>query len=119
MSNILKLARENCSIYSGEIYHFDDNDMERFAALIVAEERKRIQAKNEPEIARANAYIANLESAAKTARAEERKRCAKVADEHAKRKFSWASENADIYHAQADWAERIAAAIRGMKDEKD
>ncbi len=44
--------------------------------------------------------------------AEERERAARVADEHAKRNFTWGSENSDRYHAQADWAERIAAAIR-------
>ncbi len=42
----------------------------------------------------------------------EREACAKVCDEHAKRNYNWASENADIYHAQAHWAGRIAAAIR-------
>ena len=42
----------------------------------------------------------------------ERERCAKVADHHARRNYPWGSENTDIYHAQAHWAERIAAAIR-------
>lgn len=44
--------------------------------------------------------------------AHEREQCAKVCDEHAKRNYNWASENADIYHAQAHWAARIAKAIR-------
>ena len=44
--------------------------------------------------------------------AAERERCAKVADEHARRNYPWGSENTDRYHAQADWAERIAAVIR-------
>ena len=45
--------------------------------------------------------------------AAEREQCAKIADEHARRNYPWGSENTDRYHAQADWAERIAAAIRG------
>jgi len=49
---------------------------------------------------------------ARAAVAQERERAAKCADEHAKRDFTWGSENSDRYHAQADWAERIAAAIR-------
>lgn len=40
-------------------------------------------------------------------------RAAKIADGYAKRDFPWASENSDTYHAQADWAQLIAAAIRG------
>jgi hypothetical protein len=47
----------------------------------------------------------------------EREACAKVCDEHAKRNYNWASENADIYHAQAHWAGRIAAAIRARGQE--
>ena len=46
--------------------------------------------------------------------AAERERCAKVCDENAKRNFPWGSENSDRYHAQADWAERCAAAIRAL-----
>ena len=42
-------------------------------------------------------------------------RCANVADEHAERNYPWGSENTDRYHAQADWAESIASAIRGLK----
>ena len=49
--------------------------------------------------------------------AAEREACAKVCDEHAKRNYNWASENADIYHAQAHWAGRIAAAIRARGQE--
>lgn len=48
---------------------------------------------------------------------QEREACAKVCDEHAKRNYNWASENADIYHAQAHWAGRIAAAIRARRQE--
>lgn len=44
--------------------------------------------------------------------AAERERCAKIADAHARRDYPWGSENTDRYHAQADWAERIAVAIR-------
>ena len=40
--------------------------------------------------------------------------CAKVCDERAKRRFPWASENADVYNAQVDEAEAIAAAIRAL-----
>jgi hypothetical protein len=46
------------------------------------------------------------------AAAAERGRCAKIADEHARRNYPWGSENTDLYHAQADWAKRIAAVIR-------
>lgn len=42
----------------------------------------------------------------------EREACARVCDEKARRNFPWGSESADIYHAQADWAELCAAAIR-------
>lgn len=44
--------------------------------------------------------------------AAERERCAQIADEHARKRYNWGSENADIYHAQAHWAARIAEAIR-------
>ena len=47
---------------------------------------------------------------------EERETCAKIADEASKRNFPWGSENSDIYHAQANWAERIAKNIRARKD---
>ena len=46
------------------------------------------------------------------ATAAERERCAAIADKHARRDYQWASENGDKYHAQADWAERIANCIR-------
>lgn len=46
----------------------------------------------------------------------EREECAKVADEKARRNFTWASENSDLYHAQADWADVIAKAIRARGD---
>jgi len=49
--------------------------------------------------------------------AAEREACAKVCDEHAKRNYNWASENADTYHAQAHWAGRIAKAIRARGQE--
>ena len=39
---------------------------------------------------------------------------AKVADKMAKRDFNWASESADTYHAQSDWAQVCASAIRNL-----
>lgn len=39
-------------------------------------------------------------------------RAAQIAGKFAKRDFPWGSENSDRYHAQADWAELVAAAIR-------
>lgn len=51
-------------------------------------------------------------------RADEREACARVCDELAKRNFPWGSENADRYHAQADWAEKCAAAIRARKEKE-
>jgi hypothetical protein len=50
--------------------------------------------------------------------AAEREACAKVCDEKAKRNFSWSSENADRYHAQADWAYVCAQAIRASGESK-
>ena len=44
--------------------------------------------------------------------AAEREACAKVCDAKAERNFPWSSENADKYHAQADWANVCAEAIR-------
>ena len=44
--------------------------------------------------------------------AHEREACAKVCDAKAERNFPWSSENADKYHAQADWANVCAEAIR-------
>ncbi len=44
--------------------------------------------------------------------AAERERCAQIADHHARRNYPLGSENTDRYHAQADWAARIAAVIR-------
>jgi hypothetical protein len=44
-------------------------------------------------------------------------RGAVICDEKAKKDFNWASENADRYHVQADWAAVCAAAIR--KEAKD
>lgn len=58
------------------------------------------------------AKAAKLLKLVEIARLEERERCAKIADEHARRNYPWGSENTDRYHAQADWAERIAAVIR-------
>lgn len=40
------------------------------------------------------------------------KDCEKICKEHAKRNFPVGNENSDRYHAQADWAEQIAKAIR-------
>ncbi len=42
-------------------------------------------------------------------------RCAKIADEHARRYYPSGSENSHFYNAQAHWAERIAATIRREK----
>ncbi len=61
---------------------------------------------------------AALERFAALVAAAEREACAKVCDEHAKRNYNWASENADIYHAQAHWAARIAVAIRARGEMK-
>lgn len=63
------------------------------------------------EIAEAWALINQYKAAV----AAERERCAKVADEHARRTYPWGSENADIYHAQAHWAAAIAKTIRQLK----
>ena len=62
-------------------------------------------------------YVDELERFAALVAAHEREACAKVCDEKAKRNYNWASENADIYHAQAHWAGRIAAAIRARGQE--
>lgn len=43
-------------------------------------------------------------------------RAAQIAGKFAKRDFPWGSENSDRYHAQADWAELVAAAIRAEID---
>ena len=48
---------------------------------------------------------------------EEREACAKVCDAKAERNFPWSSENADKYHAQADWANVCAEAIRARGQE--
>lgn len=69
--------------------------------------------------ARAVAEIERLVAERDAAAVEERERCARVADEHAKRSFPWGSENADIYHAQADWAEAIAKSIRQLRPTED
>ncbi len=50
-------------------------------------------------------------------RADERERCARVADKYARRGFPWGSENADVYHAQAQWASCVVAAIRALKED--
>ena len=44
--------------------------------------------------------------------AHEREACATVCDAKAERNFPWSSENANKYHAQADWANVCAEAIR-------
>ena len=56
--------------------------------------------------------ITLLERFAKLVAAAEREACAKVCDAKAERNFPWSSENADKYHAQADWANVCAEAIR-------
>ena len=53
-----------------------------------------------------------LDRFAKLVAAHEREACAKVCDAKAERNFPWSSENADKYHAQADWANVCAEAIR-------
>lgn len=59
------------------------------------------------------AYTADqIQDYARKAVLMEREACAKVCDDKATRNFTWASENSDKYHAQADWAELCAAAIR-------
>ena len=50
--------------------------------------------------------------------AAERERCAQIADHHARRNYTWGSENSDKYHALADLAERIAAAIRKQEPQR-
>ena len=67
----------------------------------------------QPEI-----VFTHLERFAALVAAAEREACAKVCDEHAKRNYNWASENADTYHAQAHWAARIADAIRARGEMK-
>ena len=64
-------------------------------------------------------YLNDSDDAARAAKLMARRawdaaveRCAKIADEHARRDYPWGSENTDRYHAQADWAKRIAAVIR-------
>ena len=47
--------------------------------------------------------------------ADERERCAQVADAHAVPCGKWGSENADIYRAQEAWAEAIAKSIRQLR----
>ena len=64
------------------------------------------------------AYTADqMREYAAAAVAAERERCAQIADEAARRNFPWGSENSDKYHAQADWAEIIAAKIRATAQE--
>ena len=99
---IIRLAREEGDVEADtrgrETFSFDSYGVERFAALVAAHER-------EQNIHQQGILI---EAAVLT----EREACAKVCDEHAKKNYNWASENADIYHAQAHWAGRCAAAIR-------
>jgi hypothetical protein len=95
-------------------------ELERFAALVAAAECERndayIKSLHESVSWQAERVIACLKALEKAVLAE-REACAKVCDEHAKRNYNWASENADIYHAQAHWAGRIAAAIRARGQE--
>ena len=58
-----------------------------------------------------------LERFAALVAAHEREACAKVCDAKAERNFPWSSENADKYHAQADWANVCAEAIRARGEE--
>jgi hypothetical protein len=76
------------------------------------EEIIRLAEKVYGEVSWNEAAIAHLETVVNLAVAAEREACAKVCDAKAKRNFNWGSEHADKYHAQADWAEGIAAAIR-------
>ena len=59
-----------------------------------------------------NGQVEALERFAALVAAAEREACAKVCDAKAERNFPWSSENADKYHAQADWANVCAEAIR-------
>jgi hypothetical protein len=76
---------------------------------------RELRESDDPKIVPTRVEAAAIDAAIDAAVLAERERCAKVADEHAKRSFNWASENAETYHAQSTWAERIAAAIREGK----
>ena len=74
--------------------------------LVMAHERR-------PQIAGETALVTVAQAEAMVA--AERERCAKVVDEHARPTYNCSSENADIYRAQADWAEAIAKSIRQLR----
>ncbi len=121
--DIIRLAREaGFNVEQGFLLRVTgiDEDLERFAALVAAAECERndayIKSLHESVSWQAERVIACLKALEKAVLAE-REACAKVCDEHAKRNYNWASENADIYHAQAHWAGRIAAAIRARGQE--
>jgi len=61
--------------------------------------------------------IASIRKAQADAARAALEQAAKVCDEKARRNFPWGSENSDIYHAQADWAEHCADAIRALARE--
>lgn len=63
---IIKLAREaGFNVEQGFLLRVTgiDEDLERFAALVIAEKEKQIIAANAPEIERINTYIKELEEA--------------------------------------------------------
>ena len=106
--DILRMAREAGLINSyGGRECASDELLARFAELI----KQRLISEGYRKCAegqRTTQFCGQLEAAV----AAEREACAKVCDAKAKRNFNWGSENADKYHAQADWAENIAVAIR-------
>ena len=67
---------------------------------------------------RTNRELTRLTAERDRALDQERERCARVCDKHAERNFPWGSENSDIYHAQAAWAQRCAKAIRALEEPK-
>jgi hypothetical protein len=116
---IIELARE-AGFTDGMVSIVGIEGFANFARLVAAAERERndayIKSLHESVSWQAERVIACLKALEKAVLAE-REACAKVCDEHAKRNYNWASENADIYHAQAHWAGRIAAAIRARGQE--
>lgn len=78
--DIIKMAREaGFNVEQGFLLRLTgvDEDLERFAALVIAEKEKQIIAANAPEIERINAYIKELEKAV----VAEREACAKLCEE--------------------------------------
>ena len=68
--DIIRIAREaGINVEQGFLLRFAgvEDDLERFAALVAAAERKRIISANAPEIERINEYIKTLEAALRQA----------------------------------------------------